>query len=421
MKAFSSRQVIHLFVAFAVGAGSLSVAEPAPAAKALFRVERKFYGAPFPAKTSPGGAGVRNVYVEPYTSNPPATATVASGNPIGSPFTLPSAFIDFQGTYTRTAKTAYVGKTTMSFRDYYNGEARFGPNNGAVSPTRVVFPTTGGNTAPNVGAGFPTSPTTTFSGRYDFYRAGSLNILPGPNRFGGTMRLFHLPTATRYQYIYYYSPALYKGYGSFRCQRAGIDCTVLSTSGIGDITSSGMGTRFLISFPGGAKYTTSTGNGSYPTPSGNKSFVTAKTHRLNLVHPWTTGSASAYNYLSWFRITPQDQGYDISLSGADITITHVFTSVMFNKTLSAATYAEITNKQFLKGVTRVVSMVRPRLTHAYLRPIISLGDPNFTNFQAARLETMKVFFLPEPTGALMLAAGIAVLAELGRRRIKSGG
>ena len=446
MKPVKSRQVIPLLVAFVVAAGNLLVPESALADLALFRVERTFRGAPFPAAT-PGGAGLYEVYVEPYA--PPFTtrggsgtfggafypygvALVESGNPIGSPFTLQSKFIDFQGTYTGTAMTGFPGYTTISGFDYYNFPGRFGPSNGATKATRLVFPTTGGNKAPNRGAGNPVTPTTTFDGRYDFSRAGSINVTPGVNRFGGTMQFFHRPTAFFYQYIYKFSPAIYKAYGSFRCQDPPkVDCTVNGVTTIGEITSSGMVTRFLLNVKGTgtgtappytatnkAKATTpTTPDGTFPTPLGNASFIAAKNYYLHLLHPWTTGFISVYNYLETpFRITPQKEGYDVQLGGVDLTITHVYTSNMFNPTLSTVTYTESTYKQFLKGVSRVVSMVRPRLVHVYQKPLDLDTDPIITNFQAARLWTMRVFFLPEPTGVVMLGAGIALLLGLSRVR-----
>jgi len=436
MKPIRSRQMILLLVAFAVGTAGLLVPDSSDAAQQLFRIERKFFGAPFPAVPNgpespygdPGGAGRYIVYVEPYTSLAPAVADVQAGNPVGSPFTLPAKFIDFQGTYTNTAKTAFPGYTSISALDYFNGVARFKPNNGAAGPTRVVFPTTGGNPTPNIGGGNPVNATTTFSGRYDFDRAGSLNVTPGPNRFGGTMRFLYGPAASFYQYIYYFAPLYYKAYGSFYCKvGGGVACT-LSSAGttIGEITSSGMVTRYLLNVKGTgtttlsplqsknkAKATTpTTANGSVPTPQGNASFLVAKNYYLHLNHPWTTGNAEVYNILETPSvINPQYAGYDISLSGGNITITRIGTSAMFNKTLTTVTYTNTTYKQYLTGVRRVVSLVRPRLLHVYQHPVDN-NDPIISNFQAARLWTMKVFFVPEPAGIAMIGTGFAFLVGM---------
>jgi hypothetical protein len=61
-------------------------------------------------------------------------------------------------------------------------------------------------------------------------------------------------------------------------------------------------------------------------------------------------------------------------------------------------------------------MVRPRLVHTYRVPLDPSVDPIANIRQLARLHTMKVFFLPEPGGMLMLGAGIAVLLGLSRIR-----
>jgi hypothetical protein len=463
MSLFRLRQVIPVLVVFAVGAGSLLVPESALAAKYLFRVERQFYGAPQPAATSPGGAGRYQNYIEPYVSTdgvgnynyPPAIAIAQPGNPIGGAFTLPSGFIDLLYLNSNFA-WGLPGYTSISGWSYYNGPGRFGPSNpyAATTTTRLVFPTPLGNPTPNYGSGAPSTPTTTFSGRYDFDRAGSINVTPGPNRFGGTMQLFHRPAAYWYAYIWYFSPNIYKAYGSVRCQDPpGVTCTPSVVSSIGDITSTGMVTRFLLNNNAStgtgnrvkaltAKATTpiSLGPGTFPTSGGYgtpkygnpASYIAAKNYYLHTIHPWTTGFASVYNPLEApTPITPQLQGYDTSLGGANITVTHVYTAALFNSTLNTVTYTQQTYKQYLMGVERVVSMVRPRLQHRYTsNPVISnfrtcrvdwrsLGrgwpSPSARCAQAARLFTMKVFFLPEPTG-LLLGAGVAALLGLSRMR-----
>jgi len=86
-----SREFILVFTAVvAVGVGSLLVAGSALAEGALFRVEHRWHNFPNPPVT-PGGAGLYQGYVFPYYLDtpaknylsPPATATVAPGNPIG--------------------------------------------------------------------------------------------------------------------------------------------------------------------------------------------------------------------------------------------------------------------------------------------------------------------------------------------------
>jgi hypothetical protein len=437
MRPFQSRRVILVFVACAVAAGNLLVAGSTLAETALFRVEQRWHNSPNPPVTTPGGAGMDQAFIQPYTARtamgeyiyPPATAIVEPGNPVGGAFTLPTGFINVTGTYTTTPKTGRLGFTTVHYVDYYNGPGRFGPNHGATGPTRIVFPTTMGNPYPNFGTGRPVTPTTTFSGRYDFTRAGSINVTPGPRRFGGTLRLFYGPNAGFYQNIYYYTPANYKVYRHHICLDEGkIGCTPSTfVSDIGDTTAIYRTTRFLLNVKGTgtgggnqsntAKATTpTTPYGNARTPYGNASFITAMQQYLNRIHPWTTGFASVRNPIgSPNIITPQAQGYDTSLGGADITVTHHDWNQVWNKTLSTLTTSTATTKQYLYGVGRVVSMVRPRLIHGYRVPL----DPvpvAWDTTQAARMQVLKVFFLPEPAGLLMLGVGVVGLLGLSRMR-----
>ena len=106
--------------------------------------------------------------------------------------------------------------------------------------------------------------------------------------------------------------------------------------------------------------------------------------------------------------------YDISLGGADIMVPHYHWHHVWNSEYSSSSYYTTTTKQYLYGVGRVVSMVRPRLIHTYTVRNTLGGLPN--TWQAARLWRLKVFFVPEPTGMLMLGVGVAVLLGLSRMR-----
>jgi hypothetical protein len=309
-----------LLFGLAVGAGSLLAPGSALAAEALFRVEQRWHNFPNPPVTTPGGAGMYQAYIQPYTTKtamgvdyiyPAPKAIVEPGNPIGGAFTLPQSFIDVEFTNVITPKTGWPGYTTTTFSFYYNGPGVFGPNHGATGPTRVVFPTTLGNPTPNYGSGNPVTPTTTFDGRYDMSRAGSINVTPGPRRFGGTFRIFYRPEAFIYQYVYYFTPTIYKAYGGFSCLDEGaFDCTPGNfKSTAGDTTAGYRITHFLLNVKGSgtgdrlqsntAKATTpTTPNGKAPTPNGNASFITRAQQYLNLIHPWTTGFASVQNWSS---------------------------------------------------------------------------------------------------------------------------
>ncbi len=426
------RESILVLIAFAVGAGGLLVAGSALADVALFRVENRWHGFPNPAVT-PGGAGMYQGYLFPYYLDtpaknylsPPETAYVAPGNPIGGAFTLPSKFFSTIFTGTLTPKTAWPGYTTTYFYHAYNGPGIFAPNAGPTATYRMVFPTTGGNPTPNYGLGNPLTPTTTFSGRYDVSRGGSIFVTPGANRFGGTYRLFFLDTAHWDQFIYYFTPALYQGYGSYFCFDDGMKgCTPLTHVSEPGTTQIYDGIWWLLTALGKAKATTPTAPraSTYPTqtPFGNASYLRRSQHYLNLIHPWTTGYAKAVNAAGnqgTGIITPQGQGYDTSLGGATITVKKKNYNQNFNKTLSTLTTVTTTPyTQVLKGVTRVVSMVRPRLVWTMAVPLDPGVDPIQNIWSPVRMRTLKVFFLPEPAGMLMLGVGIASLLGLSRMR-----
>jgi hypothetical protein len=442
MSPFNSRQFILVFVASAVAAGSLLTPDTASADLALFRVEQRWHDFPDPPVTTPGGAGMYQGYIQPYTDYyNPAVASVQPSNPVGGAFTLPQSFITFTGTNTIISR---VGYTTISYWSYHNGPGRFGPNNGGTGPTRIVFPTTMGNPSPtyngtamkwtggNYGTGLPVTPTTTFW-RYNRSRAGSINVTPGARRFGGTFRMFYGPNAGWYQYIYYFMPAYFKVYGDYLCFDEGkFGCTPSSfVSDVGDTTAIYQSTWFHLNLTGTgtgpgyskntAKATTwTTPYGTWPTKNGNASYLVGQNRRyLNVIHPWTTGYAKVHNPRGSPKvITPQASGYDYKPTSyvPTLTVTRSNAYWNFNTTNQTLTTYTNTNKQYLYGVGRIVSMVRPRLIHTYT---VDYDAQMVTNtWNVARLWRLKVFFLPEPAGMLLLGAGIATLLSLSAMRTR---
>jgi hypothetical protein len=450
MRPHLSRQFILVLVAFAVAAGSLLTPGPALADKQLFRVQRSWLNRPNPAVTSPGGAGKAVKRLEPYLYNPstyngatyyvpPAVATVRPGNPVGSPFTLPSGFIDYQGTFTYTADIGWSGYTTVWVWDYVNGPGYFGPQHThtGATPTRIVFPTTMGNTGyPNYGEGNPalqcppphsstyTCGTTAYDGRYEFARIGSINVTPGPNQFGGTMKMFHGSQGSWYMYIARYYPILFKAYGEFKClnngkfgANAGVTCYAGSASRVGDVTQYGNLPRYLLTTYGSAKATTSIMGGTWLTKSGNRSYAAQGNRYLNLIHPWTTGYARVDNPgVGGTRITPRASGYDTDLGGVSLTVTQTLWTQYYDFTLGTLVTNSYTNKEYLQNVGRVVSLVQPRLVHGYVGPLDPVTEGVQLMWSVPRSRLMKVFFLPEPAGMLLLAAGLGCLAVLHRLR-----
>jgi len=250
----------------------------------------------------------------------------------------------------------------------------------------AVFPTTMGNNlpfapvknhtamsmytfmdpAPNTAMGAPVTPTTKHGGRYDFSRGGSIQITPGANKFSGTMRIVYGPKAFFYQFIDYFTPNLYKAYGIF----TGPPST--DYTNVGETTSSGGVTRFLLT-PVGQKKAT----------DGKGGFIHSQAHYLHTLAPWTTGKIRIYNPIGYYVTRLTATGYDNKAPPKVDGLTP----------------------------TRVVSLVRPRLVHTYKVPSNPL-DPITTNFQAARIWKMRVMFLPEPGEVALLVTGVAGLAGL---------
>ncbi len=453
-----SRQITSVLVTFAVAAVGSLVPASALAQQALFRVQQAWHGFPNPPVT-PGGAGLYQGYVQPYylpdavgkPGNyvfPPATAMVSAGNPIGGAFSLPSKFINVYSTGSLTPKTAWPGYTTTFYYYAYNGPGFFAKSNGPSATLRMVFPTTQGNPSPtfmydptlqrshwfggNTLLGNPVNETTTFGGRYDKSRFGSIVVQPGANRFGGTWRLFFYDTAKWIQNIFVSPPNYFYGHGSYFCFDDGQKgCTPLTHVSEPGTTQIYNGTWWLLTDrarspaeAAGMKATVPTAprHSTYPTltPLGNASYLRRSQHYFNLIHPWTTGYARVVNAPGTTGtgiITPQGQGYDISLGGATLSVKKYTWNLNWNKTLSEFTTTTSTPyTQVLKGVTRVVSMVRPRLTWTMAVPLDPSVDPIENIWTPLRFQTLKVFFLPEPAGMLMLGVGIAALLGLARMR-----
>ncbi len=477
MKRQRARWFVLGLVALAAGAASLLDAGPAAAEKRLFRVQRRGFGAPFPRAVAltptPTQSGTMTMMLTPTTMNKAnqvvkyggagryeypiephyglaSTAIVAAGNPPGGKFTLPKAFIDLQDTFKLYSNTAFKGYTSFSYVTYINGRGRFKANNPYAATTtismptaHVVFPTTLGNPLKNKGTGYPdldgnglndTPGTTTFDfdadgfGDFDFLRAGSIDINPGPNRFGGTMRfLYDTDTSEFYQYIKFNAPLFFKAYGTFNClykpvrtTLAGMilngTCTEDFDTKVGQITSTGMVNRFLLN-------TTTTTMLTYMGqmsktymnhPSKVTPYIASKAYYLHLIAPWTTGTVGVYNIDSMYNKTVQSletMGGDMTQAAADTTLTRTTTVAQYNMGGMTVGYKYYTTTEKLEGVTRVVSLVRPRLNQAYLLPRIP-SDPIDNQFSAARMWTMKVYFMPEPGALLLLGSGIAGLAGL---------
>jgi hypothetical protein len=198
----------------------------------------------------------------------------------------------------------------------------------------------------------------------------------------------------------------------------------------GDITEIYVYYRYLLNVTGtgtgggtsknSAKATTpTTENGRWPTENGAASYIVGVQRYLNHIHPWTTGYAKVHNFVGSPRIiTPQSTGYDYKPASyvSTLTVTRSNPYQNFNTTNQTLTTYTNTAKQYLSNVGRIVSMVRPRLVHTYTVPLDETADPITNTWNVARMRRIKVFFLPEPSGMLMLGMGIAAVLCVSRMR-----
>ncbi|MDH5308135.1 MAG: hypothetical protein OEW02_13215 [Myxococcales bacterium] len=364
-----------LVVAMAATNLSLLVADTAQAAGALFQGQLTYYtNLPAPA--------------EDYVITWPKTAMgnkVAWGNAtVGNTapaqkVRLPRSFVDFSTFYYCKGANCFDGyPVSGGFYEYVNGQANFMANepNGALTTTTIRFRTTLWTADPTghpipYGSGQPVTPTTTFGGRYDFDRGGSVKLTPGPNKFSGSMGLLYGPTSFFYQEISKYLPVFFSAYGSF------INPTEFDPTVIGEFTSSGMVTRFRLTgqIPlreGGVRSTTG---------GTAMNYVTAKAYYLHSIGNWMTGMIEGFQPLGIYSTTWTHTGYDSRTPA---------------------------------GLNGVISLMRPRITHTYLN--YPTGGLLKKNYSAVNTWGLKVTLTPEPGAMLMLGAGILTLAGLIRLR-----
>jgi len=461
MNPIRSLRFISVIVTCTLGSVSLLAPDPALAENALFRIQRRWHGAPFPPVgestppyTTPtwtvAGRSISplrpwqgwtklhytdmgndvTLYMDRITQatmlEQAGKAVVESGNPVGGAFTLPSGWMQYQGTNTFFPSTAWTGYLTQVYYDYQNLEGRFGPDhpNGATGSAKQTY--TFHDRYPLISTTTMGKKvyTTTHGGNMGFSRNGKIKITPGTNNFGGTMRYLNHPTnASWYQYKTVGAPLFFKGYFTSQCTRMGNLCSTKSyETEVGEVNHNAKGILKLLEDDVVTNTVT-------PTPRFGKTQyrplrsppVSSTIYYFNMIAPWTTGTVSVTNMtgqVSPFGAQARGVGTDrLPTAGeVDTTLTRTFTGVSYKG--KYGTYYP-TRKYYstLKGVTRIVSLVKPRLVHAYTIPRLET-DPIFIQWQANKIWLLDVYFLPEPGAMLMIGSGIVAIAGLAffRRR-----
>ena len=352
--------------------------------------------------TTGGGYGYR-CYDHPSTMDTqlpfdyePAGGALVGTTPGTPKVTLPRGFIHFGITAPYTFSCVpppncpYAGVAVSiyyleysNYRGFFQSQNPYAPN----AFTIHTFPTTGGT--PIAKSGNPVTPTTRFSGRYDKYRAGSIKITPGPNRFGGTMRYFQGQNAGWYLFLTGDTP-YEQAFG--RQWRDG----VLTTS----------------------TYTA-------PTPMGGTTTVTKMRRTGNLGHSENSPQVLGNTYPSFeaTRINtslttgggePATRMQQLFRTTAPLTTGRVEVYQPLGATVTTATVTGFDNRTPLGHHGRL-SLVVPWLVHGYVASY-DPTDPVAAPTHSALINQNTITFLPEPAEILQLGAGILGLVGLYRLR-----
>jgi len=226
--------------------------------------------------------------------------------------------------------------------------------------------------------GDPLTPTTTWGGRYDHSRVGSIMIWPGPNRFGGTMRFFEGPNDRFYAYRQAVAEYPYPYTITRRAKPLSLQIGTGVEFSIGEVTESGVGFRFQLT-PTLRRDRLIIGT----TSMGGPQYAVRTAHYLVTRAPYTTGKVQVWKPNGNTNTIHTVTGYD-------------------NRTPA--------------GLNGTISLVHPRLVHVYTVFSPGSGTPINMSWSAARMRKIDFRFLPEPAGAVLLLSGLAMLAGMYRLR-----
>jgi hypothetical protein len=354
-------------------------AGPADASGALFRAKRTWWFWQVDSWTSgfvipPSG---QSRGMAPY--EPPSTAYVGTTT-MNPRFTAPKSFIKNTTYYFSSNYCNYSYYPCLKgWYSYWNAKGSFRPQNAnaPTTTTTVRLRTTMSNPSPTTNSphtamGNPVTPTTTWGGRYDFSRGGSIMIWPGKNRFGGTMRFFDGPNDRFYQRAARrYSTATFRPKPLSQQIGTGVEFE------LGEVELVSKGVRYRLTEPNHVARVI------IETPMGNPIYYQQTVNYLVTRAPYTTGKARVWEPLGNTDTIQTATGYD-------------------NRTPA--------------GLNGTVSMVHPRLVHEYTVFPPTSGKAIKMTWSSARLRKIDFRFLPEPAGVGVLIAGAVAIAGFGLLR-----
>jgi hypothetical protein len=292
--------------------------------------------------------------------------------------------------------------------------------------TRIT-PTEGDCTNPGTPADCPGTTHFGSTGPYQKSRANSIMITPGPNKFGGTLRYFSGPGAARLQRITATSPfetTVCIQTGRKTPAGGGADCQgdtpisqVLAATRVTKTGTTAYAAEVPTAYIGEIWYS------KYPYLRYRKTDLD-KVYR-KLIGDTTAGGApcSPPGSAAAGVRPPTDPGCKyytrqaiyISTAGVYTTgMAQVWAPIGNTNTIQTTTGYD--NRTAL-GLNGTISIVHPRMNHAYRtsRSVIP-NNPIVMSWSSARLRKMDFYFMPEPAGIAMLAAGFVTLAGLYRLR-----
>ncbi len=361
-------------IAIAFAFASLLVApDPANATLALFRAKRTWWLS-FGTWTDqhvipPAGTGM-----DPY--EPPAVLNVSSGAAPRA-FTAPKSFIKNTDYFVYNYGCHPGYPCSRAWYSYWNAKGSFRADNpnAPTTTTTLRFATTMSNPDnPPTAMGNPVTPTTTWDGRYDHSRGGSIMIWPGSRRFGGTMRFFDGPNSQYYRLITTYSFSTLTIPAKPLSQQLGTGVEFT----IGEVTEPYVGFRYRLTKP---YHNNRLIIGT--TTMGGAEYYVRENHYLNTRAPYTTGMVQIWEPNGNTNTIQTATGYD-------------------NRTP--------------EGLNGTISLVHPRLVHVYTVFPASSGKAIEMSWSMARTRKIDFRFLPEPAGIALLVSGLAMLAGVYRLR-----